>query len=261
MGSEAAGLRTERLFGLDFLADATVGALTERLLAEVEDHRPGWRCVVTPNVDHLVRYDRLPADAAVARSAFLVLPDGMPIVWASKLVRRPLARRLTGSDLFATLWPALCREAVPTVVLAPSELVAQPLAKEHPTVRCVVPPVFDVDDASAVAGVVDDITAAVDDVGARFVFIAVSVAKTHVLATALRGRWSADTRPAPIVLLIGASPEFYLGLVRRAPRWIQRWGLEWLYRLAKEPRRLARRYLIDDPHFARLVWRELRHPS
>jgi N-acetylglucosaminyldiphosphoundecaprenol N-acetyl-beta-D-mannosaminyltransferase len=254
-------LATERLFGLDFVADATVEEVSARLLREVDDERPGWRCVVTPNVDHLVRYDRLPDDRAIAESAFLVIPDGMPIVWASRLAKRPLRRRLTGSDLFGHLWPALAAAGTPAVVIAPKPVVAERLEAEHPGARCIVPPIFDVDDEPTVRGILDDVTAAVDGSGARFVFVALSVAKTHALASALRRHWEGSPRPAPLVLLVGAAPEFHLGLVSRAPGWVQRWGLEWAYRLAKEPRRLARRYLVDDPWFALLVWREVRHPS
>jgi N-acetylglucosaminyldiphosphoundecaprenol N-acetyl-beta-D-mannosaminyltransferase len=191
----------------------------------------------------------------------MVLPDGMPIVWASRLLRRPLRRRLTGSDLFSSLWPKLVADGIAAVVLAPNAEVARGLEAEHPGVRCVIPPVFDVDDGATIAAIVDDVTAAADEAGARYVFIALSVAKTHCLATALRWSWDGHPRPAPVVLLIGASPEFHLGLVSRAPAWAQRTGLEWLYRLAREPRRLARRYLVDDVRFAALVWRELRHPS
>ena len=60
------------------------------------------------------------------------------------------------------------------------------------------------------------------------------------------------------MLLLGASPDFTLGLTRRAPEWMQRYGLEWIYRLGLEPRRLAKRYLVDDVAFLPLVWREWR---
>jgi N-acetylglucosaminyldiphosphoundecaprenol N-acetyl-beta-D-mannosaminyltransferase len=64
---------------------------------------------------------------------------------------------------------------------------------------------------------------------------------------------------APAVLVgVGASLDFIAGRVRRAPRWISNAGLEWLWRLAQEPRRLARRYLVEDPRFAAVLWRELR---
>ena len=62
----------------------------------------------------------------------------------------------------------------------------------------------------------------------------------------------------PIVLLVGAAPEFYLDVRPRAPHWMRRVGLEWLHRLAADPRRMARRYLYDDVVFFALVWDELR---
>jgi N-acetylglucosaminyldiphosphoundecaprenol N-acetyl-beta-D-mannosaminyltransferase len=259
-------LRTEHLFGLDFVADASIDDVVSVLIREAQDDGStagvrGWRTVVTPNVDHLVRYRRDPAEEAVAREAMLVLPDGMPIVWASRLLKRPLASRLPGSDLFPALWPRLAELGIPAVVVAPSEEVARRLEAEHPRARCVVPPFFAADDPAQVDAVVDAAAEAVEAVGARLVFVAISVSKTHVVAARMQARWSAPAGgpgPWPVVLLVGAAPEFHLGIVERAPGWAQRWGLEWLYRLAKEPRRMARRYLVDDVLFVRLVWDEWR---
>ncbi len=211
---------------------------------------------MTPNVDHLVRYEHHELEAEVARHATLVLPDGMPIVWASRHLDRPLARRLAGSDLFAALWPSLARDSVSTVVLASQDDVAERLRAEHPAATVIVPPFFDVGDEAAVTAVVDDLDAACTAIDARFLFICVSMPKHHLLASRLRERWTG--RAGPHVLLLGASPNFYLGLSRRAPEWMQRVGLEWLYRLASEPRRMARRYLVDDPEFVRLFLRERR---
>jgi N-acetylglucosaminyldiphosphoundecaprenol N-acetyl-beta-D-mannosaminyltransferase len=259
-------IRTEHLFGLDFVADATIDDLVDALVDEAQRDDAagggrGWRSVVTPNVDHLVRYRRDPAEEAVARDAMLVLPDGMPVVWASRLLKRPLATRLPGSDLFPVLWPRLAREGIPAVVVAPSDEVARLLEAEHPGARCVVPPFFAADDPAQVDAVVDAAAEAVQAIGARLVFVAISVSKTHVVAARMQARWSATVDgpgPWPVVLLVGASPEFHLGIVERAPAWAQRAGLEWLYRLAKEPRRMARRYLVDDVLFLRLVWDEWR---
>ena len=246
---------TQRLFDCDFVTDVEIADLVALLRAE-EEPSVEWRCTVTPNVDHLVRYQHHPVEAEVAQHATLLLPDGMPIVLASRRLGRPLARRLAGSDLFAGLWPSLARDRVPTVVLASSQDVADLLMAEHPAATVIVPPFFDTDDDAAVTAVVDDLVAACAAIDAHFLFICVSMPKHHLLASRLRTRWQG--RASPHVLLLGASPDFYLGLAKRAPEWMQRASLEWLHRLASEPRRMARRYLIDDPEFLLLYLRERR---
>lgn len=249
---------TRRLFELDFVAETTVDDVASALVAESGASREHWRCVVTPNVDHLVRYDRIPAEAEVARTASLVLPDGMPIVWASRLFRRPLSRRLTGADLFVALWRLLADGAIPTVAVASNDTVAARMEAEHAAIRTIVPPMFDVEDDAAAEEVIDRVVAAVDEVGARFVVVGVSMPKHHLIARRLRERWAPEFAERPCVLLLGASPDFAFGLTPRAPQWMQRSGLEWLHRLARDPRRMAKRYLVDDVRFVRLVVREWR---
>jgi len=254
----ASPLATQHVFGLDFVSDATVDTVALHLELDMARRERPWRCVVTPNVDHLVRYRRNPVEWEVARHAFVVLPDGMPIVWASRLVGRPLRSRLTGTDLFTTMWPTLAERSIPTVVVSPDDAVAAGLARGHHELTCIVAPMFQVDDSVVVAQLVDAIVEAVDRRSARFVFIGISATKACILASQLRTRWSEPGATGPIVLLLGAAPEFFLGHAPRAPRWMQRAGLEWLHRLAHEPVRLARRYLVDDVRFLGLVWREWR---
>lgn len=249
---------TEALFGLDFISDASIPEIATWLADAGNEHTPSWRCLVTPNVDHVVRYDRYPHEAAVAATAFAVLPDGMPIVWASRLLGRPLAGRLTGADLFTDWWSRVRRSATPVVVVAPNQTVADGLAAEHTGARFVVPGVVDVGDERAVAALIDEIATSCEEAGARFCVVGLSMAKHHLVAARLSERWKADYRDAPIVMLLGASPELHLGLTRRAPTWMQKAGLEWFYRFAREPRRLFKRYFVDDVKFASLVLRERR---
>ncbi|MGH9270392.1 MAG: WecB/TagA/CpsF family glycosyltransferase [Ilumatobacteraceae bacterium] len=251
-------LPTERLFGLDFVTLATIDDVAARLLDASGDRVADWRCVVTPNVDHLVRYQRHPAEAETAATSFVVLPDGMPIVLASRLLGRPLTARLPGSDLFGALWPVLAAESVPVVAVAPNEAVAAELEATYPGARSVIAPMFDVDDEPAVSALLDEIEAAVGEHRARVLVIGVSMPKHHLIASRLRQRWAGEYCDKPIVMLLGASPELALGLTRRAPKWMQRAGLEWLHRLLLDPRRMAKRYLVDDVAFIPLVWREWR---
>ena len=258
MTASQVDVRTEHLFDLDFVADATLEELADGLVDTRDDRPDRWRCVVTPNVDHLVRYDRVPLEAEVARHASLVLPDGMPIVWASRLLGRPLARRLTGADLFAALWERLASGGVPTAMIAANEEVVARLTADHPALRCIVPPMFDVSDVATVDALIAETDALCSAIEARFLVVGVSMPKHHLIASRLRERWAADYTGTPTVMLLGQSPEFAVGLVRRAPPWMQRSGTEWLWRLADDPRRLAKRYLVDDVSFLRLLWRELR---
>lgn len=251
-------LRTRRLFGYDFVTGADIPGVARAVLDLAEGDGRAWSCVVTANVDHLVRYEDHPEEAAVAAGATIVIPDGMPIVWASRLLRRPLSARLAGSDLFSELWRHVEDGRVPAAVVASSAEVATHVRAAGPDVGVVVPPMFDVDDEPAVAGVVESVADACTAVGARLLFVGVSMPKHHLIASRLARRWEGSAGPLPVVLLIGASPELHFGLVPRAPRWMQRTGTEWLHRLAREPRRLARRYLVDDLRFLPLVWREWR---
>jgi N-acetylglucosaminyldiphosphoundecaprenol N-acetyl-beta-D-mannosaminyltransferase len=258
--AEMADFERRQLFGLDFLTGTTIPEITEALLDPDLLNAPGspWRCVVTPNVDHLVRYDRHPAERLVAEHSFMVLPDGMPIIWASRLLRRSLDHRLAGSDLFAHMWPLLVARNIPAVIVAPDQRVAELLCAQHPGLAAVVAPMFDVGDDLVVEGLVDQILTATSEARARLLFIGVSMPKHHLLASHLEQRWASQPDAAPVVLLVGASPEFHLGLARRAPVWMQKCGLEWFHRLLMNPRKMGKRYLIDDTLFFKLVWREFR---
>src|SRR5262245_61771442 len=85
---------TTRLFGLDFANGGGVEPIVDGLFDGRELRPDSWRCVVTPNVDHLIRYRKHADEAEAATHATVVMPDGMPIIWASRLLGRPLASRL-----------------------------------------------------------------------------------------------------------------------------------------------------------------------
>ncbi len=257
-GVPSLGFRTQRLFGLDFVAEATIPEIADALVAAADERVDEWRCVVTPNVDHLVRYARIDDEADAARHATLALPDGMPIVWASRLLGRGLRSRLAGSDLMGPLWERLAERSIPAVVVASSEAVSDGLEVRHSRVRSLVPPQFDVADDAAVTSIIDWIDATVEEIDARVVVVGVSMPKHHLVANRLRERWAGRYLGSPIVMLLGASPDLFLGLTPRAPEWMRRSGLEWLHRLYLEPRRLAKRYFVDDVAFVRLVFREWR---
>jgi N-acetylglucosaminyldiphosphoundecaprenol N-acetyl-beta-D-mannosaminyltransferase len=210
--------------------------------------------VVTPNVDHVVRLHRDPRFRAAYAGAMLRLPDGMPLVWVSRLLGRPVPSRVAGADLL----PALCAAAASrgyTVFLlggraAIAAVAAAALSVRAPGLRIVgthSPP--------------DDFT--VDGPAADLAVAAVARARPDLLFVGLGSPtqelwvhryW--DRLACTVAVCCGAAIDYAAGVKPRAPLWMQRAGLEWLWRLAHEPRRLWRRYLVDDVAFVGIVLRE-----
>jgi exopolysaccharide biosynthesis WecB/TagA/CpsF family protein len=197
--------------------------------------------IVTPNADHLVRLTRDPALRAIYRGAALCLLDSRVVARLARLFGLAVPVVATGSDLTAHL---LAHH------LAPNERITivglQPAWLPALVERCGLavpahynPPIgFDRDPAAFAAAV-----AFVRANPARLVFLAVGSPRQERLAAAL----AADGCVTGTGLCIGASLEFLAGARRRAPRMIQRLGLEWLFRFACSPRKLFRRYVIDSP--------------
>lgn len=248
------------LFGLRFIDAPHIGEVADALLERrgIDTTRDDVAPVVfTPNVDILVHVDRndSPRASSLAQRAGYVLADGQPVVWASKVLGRPLQTRLAGSDLVAALWPRLARDDRYALVVSPSEQVAKLLRAEHPGATVIVAPMLPPDDDAALDAFAKECVAACGERVPEFTFVALSYPKLYVLIDELVRLWE-DTPQPPVHLAIGASFEMYYGLRRRSPEWVQRIGMEWFFRFAQEPRRLFRRYFVDDVAFARLVWDE-----
>lgn len=198
--------------------------------------------VVTPNVDHLIRYHEDAAFRALYAKADFVLLDSR---LAARLVRLLKGLRLpvcTGSDLTAALFTRIIAPADRIVLIGGSGEQAAQIAAAHGLrqVRHHNPPMGFVHDPKAV----DACLAFIEQASPfRFCFLAVGSPQQEVLAGLLRERGVARG----LALCVGASLNFLTGHERRAPRWLQVLSLEWLYRLAQDPRRLWVRYLIRGP--------------
>lgn len=251
------------LFGLSFVDAPDERHVTAHLLARLNgpvvatDELP---VVVTPNVHHLVCLDRQPGgpEDELCRRARYVLPDGQPVVTAGRLLGRSMSARLAGSTLFGHLWPALCAGRSSTLVIAPSAEVGRRLEAEHPLATAVTAPWFATDDEVALERLADECVRVARTTRPEVVVVGLGNPKQERLVVRLLARWSEVGTPRPLFLCLGASLEFQVGLRRRAPGWMQRWGLEWVHRFGQEPRRLFRRYFVEDLHFVRIVWRERR---
>jgi exopolysaccharide biosynthesis WecB/TagA/CpsF family protein len=204
--------------------------------------------VVTPNVDHLIRYYEDPGFRAQYRAADFILMDSRfaaRLVWLLKGVRLPVC---TGSDLTAVLLATVVQPADRIVMIGGSATQAQQIAAKYglTNLRHHNPAMGFIKDP----GAVDECLSFIESASPfRFCFLAVGSPQQEALAQALRARGTARG----LALCIGASLNFITGHERRAPVWMQRLALEWLFRLLQNPRRLAGRYLLRGPRiFAHL---------
>ncbi|WP_405141837.1 WecB/TagA/CpsF family glycosyltransferase [Sphaerisporangium sp. NBC_01403] len=233
------------------VAGVEVDALTE---GEVVGHvvaalaRGEGGHVVTPNVDICRACSRDPEVRALVAGADLAVPDGMPLVWASRLLGTPVPERITGADLIWSLSEAAASNDLPVYLLGGPPGVAvrasEVLADRYPGLHVagVVSPPHGFDTSEEGVMAVREVLLAARP---RLVFVGLGFPKQDRLIAALR----ADL-PGAWFVGCGSAIAFTAGSVRRAPEWMQRSGLEWLFRLAAEPGRLARRYLVDDLPFA-----------
>ena len=215
--------------------------------------RGGW--IVTVNVDILRSLHR---DATLRRliaPATLVVADGMPLVWLARLLRTPLPERVAGASLISSLTQAAAGRFSVYVLGGPpgvARSAAEALRRENPSLRiagAVSPPMGFERDAGEFAATI----AAVVDATPDIVFCGFGFPKQEEVIARLRREL-----PQAWFLGCGAALSFIAGAFPRAPRWMQRAGLEWLHRLLVEPRRLFRRYLVHDvPFVCALFVREL----
>jgi N-acetylglucosaminyldiphosphoundecaprenol N-acetyl-beta-D-mannosaminyltransferase len=181
----------------------------------------------------------------------LVSADGQSVVWASRLLGDPLPGRVPGIDLMHALIAMAERESYGIYILGARhevlETAVQRLRETHPRLR--------------IAGYLDgyftdqqspEIAAAIRNSGAQILFVAMS--------TPRKEHWLGEYGPGlnvPFVMGVGGAIDIVAGITRRAPRAWQRLGIEWLYRVLQEPRRMFRRYLVTNTKFIMLVVKEV----
>ncbi len=236
--------RTSEVMGLRFDA-LREAACVERVVRGLEAGSGG--VIITPNLDHLRRARTDLRYRRIAREADLLVADGMPIVWAARLAGDPLPERVSGASLMLPLVEAMATHGRrvfllggnPGVAEQAGEVLARRFGVAIAGTRC--PPIGFENDSEEMAAIRTQLASS----GADLVLVALGSPKQEYLIDQIR-----DVLPGAWWAGIGISLSFVIGEVPRAPVWMQRAGLEWVQRLAAEPRRLFRRYLIDGVPFA-----------
>jgi N-acetylglucosaminyldiphosphoundecaprenol N-acetyl-beta-D-mannosaminyltransferase len=221
----------------------TMQEAVQQILGMVR-RRDGARYVCTGNVDHLVMLSRDADFRATYDGADLVLADGMPVVWLSKIGGDPLPERVTGSDLFWELGRASAETGLRLFFLgglaSAADVAAERVRERFPGAQIVgtyCPPHDRGGDPAEQRRIRELVRAAKPDV----LLVAFGAPKQEKWIVANK-----DLLGVPVCIGIGASLDMAAGVVKRAPRWMQRAGLEWFGRFVQEPGRLFRRYFIAD---------------
>lgn len=215
----------------------------------IQSGQPHQHVVV--NVDKLVKASRDPGLRQIINDCALINADGMPVVWASRLLGKPLKERVAGVDLFEALMRRAGEKGWRVFLLGAREEVVSKVAetyqRKYPRL--------------VLAGYRNgywkgeaeelDVARQIRDSRADLLFVAISSPKKEQFL----GRYQAEMG-IPFAMGVGGTFDVAIGRVKRAPRWMQKSGLEWFYRFLQEPRRMFRRYFIDDMAFIWLFIKE-----
>jgi N-acetylglucosaminyldiphosphoundecaprenol N-acetyl-beta-D-mannosaminyltransferase len=242
--SAAAGVPARDLLGVP-VAMLDYDRAIEVMDALVDTRERGYVCAAP--VHALIEARRDPEVLEALRGSTLVVPDGMPLVWAANLLGEDLDDRVYGPELMLR-YSERCAERGHRVWLYGGRdqgalvQLALSMRRRHPGIQIVggYSPPFRPLTGEEEAAVVRQINEAQPDV----LWVGIGVPKQE--------RWMArmrDRLEVPVMCGVGAAFDFHAGRVSMAPRWMQDRGLEWTYRIAQEPRRLLPRYLYTNPRF------------
>lgn len=238
---------------IELVNTATAPALLNAINGQL-DANQGF-AVATLNLDHVVKLRARTDFIAAYRRHSHVVADGFPIAWLRRLAGAPVDV-VTGADLVDPLMALAAKRGTPVGFVgsaqATLDAAATILEQRHPGLRVVarVAPSYGLDPAGAEAGAA---LAALSEAGVRLCLLSLGAPKQELLA--VRGL---STVPGCGFASVGAALDFIAGHQRRAPRWMRRIGLEWLWRMLNDPRRLTPRYLACFAVLPSLVQQALR---
>lgn len=200
--------------------------------------------IVTPNVDHIVRLEKDEAFQQAYRNADLILTDGKPLIWISKWFGTPIKEKISGSDLFPLLCKMAAEKGYTMFFLGAAEGVAMKAAESLmakyeglKVVGTYSPPYGFEKNKEEMSHIVDMIRKA----NPHILIVGLGCPKQEMFIFHHK-----EELQVPVSLGLGASLDFEAGNVKRAPKWMSDHGLEWLFRITQDPKRLAKRYLIED---------------
>lgn len=228
--------------------------VTEKILEHIEAKPGNAEYVVTPNADHILQLQHDKDFQEIYRKAFLSVPDGVSLLWASKILGTPLKERVNGTDLFEKLCEKAAEKKLKVFLLGgrlgAAFKASEILSSRHSTIEICgtyCPPMGFEKNHDEMMRINEVIQSANPDI----LFVGLGAPKQE--------KWiysNYEKLKVPISVGIGVSFELVAGMVKRAPLWMQKTGLEWLFRLIVEPKRLWKRYVKGNPAFILLILKQ-----
>lgn len=209
--------------------------------------------VITPNVDQIVRIEWDEYFKTICENCELLLVDGHPLIWTAKLYGRPFKEKICGSDLVPILCKVAAEKNYSIFLLGAAPGVAQKAAErlieEYPNLKVAgvySPPLGFEKDLEEI----EKINEMLRKSKADMLFVGMGVPKQDIFIYENMQKYQ-----IPMSFSIGGTIDFIAGVQKRAPRWVSKIGFEWLYRLLNDPKRMFKRYVIDDSKFFYLIWK------
>ena len=209
--------------------------------------------VVTPNVDHIVQLETSKELQAVYENASLILTDGKPLLWIAKWYGTPIKEKISGSDLFPLLCDMAAKKGYKMFFLGAAEGVAAKAAenlsnkfKGLQVVGTYSPPFgFEKNQDE-----IDKIKAMIKEAAPHILIVGLGCPKQEKFMY-----HHCKELGVPISFGLGASFDFEAGNIKRAPRWMSNHGLEWLFRITQDPKRMFKRYIVKDTQILKLAFK------
>lgn len=209
--------------------------------------------VVTPNVDHIVQLETNGDLQKAYQNARLRITDGKPLIWISKLYKTPIKEKISGSDLFPLLCGLAAQKGYRMFFLGAAEGIAakaaENLQRRYPGLQVTgtySPPIGFENDSNEMIKIEEMVRTA----NPHILIVGLGCPKQEMFMYR-----NSEKLGVPISLGLGASFDFEAGNIRRAPKWMADRGLEWLFRITQDPRRLFKRYMVDDMKIIFLLWK------
>lgn len=229
------------------VSNGTYPQFVEEVISKAGSHQSDYACLA--NVHMLVETYMSASFAETVNEAAIITPDGKPLTWALWLMQGLQQDRVAGMDLMPDLLASAAEKSIPVFFYGGSEDMLQKtkgyLAKNYPLLKIagLYSPPFRQLTKGEENAVIENINAS----GAKLVFVVLGCPKQERWMASMKGRITA------FMVGVGGALPVLIGMQKRAPKWMQSIGFEWLFRLAQEPRRLFKRYAVTNSIFLYLL--------